>query len=171
MRERLHVTGRLRSGAADGIAFADGRLLVGESMATPVIRQLKAWRPPREGVTIVDAPPGTACAAMEAVRGADLALLVTEPTPFGHHDLEQAVLVIRDELGIPVRVVLNRDGIGDDGVERYCESEGIPLVLRIPFDRRIAVAYSEGTPLVAARPEYREVFRGLLETLLPEVPA
>jgi MinD superfamily P-loop ATPase len=87
--------------------------------------------------------------------------MVTEPTPFGLHDLRLAVQVARDELGLPVGVVVNRDGVGDQGVDDYCAAEDIPILLRIPLDRRIAEAYSEGTPLVEALPEYRERFQAL----------
>ena len=98
---------------------------------------------------------------MEAVRGADFALMVTEPTPFGLHDLRIAVEVIRDELHIPVGVVINRDGVGDTGVDDYCVAEGVPILMRIPLDRRIAEAYSDGVPLVQALPVYRSRFENL----------
>ena len=91
-------------------------------------------------------PPGTSCPVVETMRGADFVLLVTEPTPFGLHDLRLAVEVARDELGLPVGVVINRDGVGDAGVDDYCAAEGIPILMRIPLDRRIAEAYSEGCP-------------------------
>jgi len=88
-------------------------------------------------------------------------LMVTEPTPFGLHDLRLAVEVARDELGLPVGVVINRDGVGDQGVEDYCAAENIPILMRIPLDRRIAEAYSDGMPLVKALPEYRAKFTQL----------
>jgi MinD superfamily P-loop ATPase len=88
-------------------------------------------------------------------------LMVTEPTPFGLHDLRLAVEVARDELGLPVGVVVNRDGVGDRGVDAYCAAEGIPILMRIPLERRIAEAYSEGVPLVDDMPAYRERFRVL----------
>ena len=99
------------------------------------------------------------------MRGADVVLMVTEPTPFGLHDLRLAVEVARDELGLPVGVVINRDGVGDRGVDEYCAAEDIPILMRIPLDRRIAEAYSEGVPLVEARPEYRERFVTLWERM------
>ena len=99
------------------------------------------------------------------MRGSDFVLLVTEPTPFGLHDLRLAVEVARDELELPVGVVINRDGIGDRGVEEYCKTEKIPILLRIPHDRRIAEAYSKGTPLVEAFPEYREHFLELYRSI------
>jgi len=87
--------------------------------------------------------------------------LVTESTPFGLHDLQAALQVARDELGIPVGVVINRDGIGDDGVDRFCAAEGVPILLRIPFGRRIAEAYADGVPITQTVPELREAFLGL----------
>jgi len=96
-------------------------------------------------------------------------LMVTEPTPFGLHDLRLAVEVARDELGLPVGVVINRDGIGDEGVDEYCTAEGIPILMRIPFDRRIAEVYSEGGLVIEALPEYREQFRRLYQKIREEV--
>jgi MinD superfamily P-loop ATPase len=114
---------------------------------------------------ILDAPPGTACPVVETMRGVDSVLMVTEPTPFGLHDLRAAVEVARDEMALPVGVVVNRDGVGDRGVDDYCAAEGIPILMRIPLDRRIAEAYSEGEPLVEALPEYRTHFVALWERL------
>ncbi|MGQ9600054.1 MAG: ATP-binding protein [Anaerolineae bacterium] len=167
IREVLYVTGVLESGWADPIRFGQGTLNVGEAMAGPVIRQLKAKYIAKGGncVTILDAPPGTSCPVVETMRGADFVLLVTEPTPFGLHDLRLAVQVARDELGVPVGVVVNRDGIGDAGVDRYCAAERLPILMRIPHDRRIAEAISEGRALVEALPEYRPRFRELYEQI------
>ena len=167
--ERLRVTGVIERGTAEGaLSFAQGTLNVGEAMAGPVIRQLKQWAIPRRtrrALVILDAPPGTACPVVEALSGCDMALMVTEPTPFGLHDLRLAVQVARDELGLPVAVVINRDGVGDSGVEDYCTSEGIPVLLRIPMDRRIAEAYSDGKLVVDAIPEYRTRFQELYQRI------
>ncbi len=164
IREVLRVMGDIERGNARSLTFAQGTMNVGEPMAVPIIRQLKRWvipSDPREQFVILDAPPGTACPVVETMRGADFVLMVTEPTPFGLHDLRLAVEVARDELGLPVGVVINRDGVGDRGVDEYCEAESIPILMRIPLDRRIAEAYSEGIPLVTALPEYRERFQEL----------
>jgi len=169
--ERLHEMGRLDGGRAGSIRFARGVLDVGRAMAPPVIRELKRWRTNGEGpegLTILDAPPGASCPVVETLRGSDKVVLVTEPTPFGLHDLEQAAELARSALGLPVLVVLNRSDEGDDGVERFCEREGIPIALRIPFDRRIAEAYSDGLPPDHAVPEIGRAFRSLLITLTGE---
>jgi len=164
IREVLNVTGTIERGSNGSIEFGQGTLNIGEPMAVPIIRQLKRWViPPDHGARpiILDASPGTACPVVESMSGADFVLMVTEPTPFGLHDMRLAVQVARDELGLPVGVVVNRDGVGDRGVDDYCAAEDIPILLRIPLDRRIAEAYSEGTPLVEALPEYRERFQAL----------
>ena len=161
IREKLHPMGTIERGWAGTVEFAQGTMNIGEAMAVPIIRQLKQWAIPQEHDSrpvILDAPPGTACPVVETMRGADLVLMVTEPTPFGLHDLRLAVEVAREELSLPVGVVINRDGVGDQGVAEYCDSEGIPILMRIPLDRRIAVAYSEGIPLVEALPGYRVRF-------------
>ena len=168
IHEVLHVMGTIERGQVEGIAFGQGTMNVGEPMAVPIIRQLKQWViPPDPGdrPVILDAPPGTACPVVESMRGADFVLMVTEPTPFGLHDLRLAVEVARDELGLPVGVVVNRDGVGDQGVDDYCSDEGIPILMRIPLERRIAEAYSEGVSLVQALPEYRQRFRDLYASI------
>jgi MinD superfamily P-loop ATPase len=166
-----HTIGIIEAGQAGPIDFAHGILNVGEPMATPIIRQLKRRMSSGFDLAILDAPPGTACPVVESMRGADLVLMVTEPTPFGLHDLRLAVQVAHDELGLPVAVVVNHDGIGDMGVDEYCTSEGIRILMRIPSDRRIAEAYSRGIPLVDALPEYRDQFRNLFSSISQEVGA
>jgi len=166
-----HTIGVIEEGRAGPIAFAHGILDVGQPMATPIIRQLKRRMTSDYDLAILDAPPGTACPVVESMRGADMVIMVTEPTPFGLHDLRLAVQVARDELGLPVAVVVNHDGIGDTGVDEYCVTEGIPVLMRIPLDRRIAEAYSRGIPVVQALPEYREQFRTLFSRLQQEARA
>jgi len=158
--EAFNPIGVIEEGTAGSIAFAHGILNVGQPMATPIIRQLKRRARGFDASVVLDAPPGTSCPVVETMRGSDFCLLVTEPTPFGLHDLKLAVEVAR-ELDIPMGVVVNRDGIGDARVDEYCAAEGIPILMRIPFDRHIAEAYSEGVPLVGAMPEYGERFRKL----------
>jgi len=159
--------GWVEEGSAGEILFRRGILEVGEPMATPIIRRLKREMSP-DHLTILDAPPGTGCPVIETLKGADFALLVTEPTPFGLHDLRLAVGVVR-ELGLPAGVVINRDGIGGDSVESFLEENGIPLLMRIPMDRRIAEAYAEGIPLVQTFPEWKERFVALYEAIASRV--
>ena len=149
----------------EGISFARGVLDVGEPMAVPVIRQLKKWAVPQPGQVVVhDAPPGTSCPVVEAMRGADYVVLVTEPTPFGLHDLRLAVQVAR-ELNIPVGVIINRDGSGDAGVDEFCAAVGLPVLLRIPFERAIAEGVAQGKNLVEIHPEYTAHFRQIFNQI------
>lgn len=156
--------GLLREGTADGIHFLEGELNIGEAMAVPVIKALKDRIEQGREVILIDAPPGTSCPVVESIAGADYLLLVTEPTPFGLHDLQGAVEIARI-LAIPFGVVLNRSTIGDEQVEAYCEQEGIPILMQIPFDERIARAYSQGIPLLEALPDYEDRFEKLLKRI------
>ena len=153
--------GIVESGHVGGVRFVGGRLNVGEAMAGPVIRAVKKLADP-EATVILDAPPGTSCPVVETIRGSDFCLLVTEPTPFGLSDLTIAVEVAR-ETSVPCGVVINRDGAGNEGVECYCAQEGIPVLMRIPFDRRIAEAYCRGETLAAAMPSWQQAFRELFD--------
>lgn len=171
--ERLRVMGVLEGGpAAHGIDFAHGVMNVGEAMAIPIIRELKKWREPAADdiIEIRDAPPGASCPVVETIRGADFVLLVTEPTPFGLHDLKQVVGIAR-ELKLPAGVVINRDGIGDNAVEAWCAEAGIPVLMRIPMERRIAEAIAAGKPLVTVAPEYQPKFRALLDRITERLAA
>lgn len=163
----LSESGRLlgwrQTGTADGLAFATGRLRVGEAMAAPLIKRVKGLLRP-DALNLIDAPPGTACPVIAAVEGSDLVLLVTEPTPFGLNDLELAVGMAR-VLGLPCGVVINREGLGDDRVERYCRREAIPVLGRLPHDMALARAYSRGE-LALRLPGWREIFEALLDDVV-----
>jgi MinD superfamily P-loop ATPase len=111
-------------------------------------------------LTIIDAPPGTSCPVIAAMKGSDFVLLVTEPTPFGLYDLQLAVGAVR-LLGLPCGLVINRSDMGDDRVKQYAEKENVPILMEIPFDRQIAEAYSRGELIVAVNPEWEEKFQNL----------
>lgn len=156
IRESERRIGVVETLDAGQITLIQGRLDVGVAMAPPLIRAVKARM--KNGVTaILDAPPGTSCPVIATLHGVDGAVLVTEPTPFGLHDLRLAVDMVR-EIEVPFGVVVNRVGIGDGRVHSFCERENIPLLLEIPDDRRIAEAYSRGELIVDALPEYQEHF-------------
>ncbi len=148
----------------ENITITQGLLNIGEAMATPLIEAVKE-RAMEDVPVIVDSPPGTSCPVIASVDDADFVILVTEPTPFGLHDLRLAVEVLK-KLGIPMGVVVNRDGIGNDDVYEYCEKEGIPILLRIPFDRQIAEWYSNGKLLVDMRPEWTEKFLDMYDGIV-----
>lgn len=169
--EVSHTIGIMEEGQVGAMSFARGILSVGEPMATPIIRQLKRRISSEYDLAILEAPPGTACPVVESMRGADSVLMITEPTPFGLHDLRLAVQVGHDELRLPVAVAVNHDRVGDRRVDEYCAAEGIAILMRVPLDRRIAEAYSRGIPLIEALPEYREQFRKLPSSIIQEVHA
>jgi MinD superfamily P-loop ATPase len=163
IREGQRVLGEIEVGRRNGLEFIHGRLRVGEAMAPPLIRKVRSFAHP-DKVTIIDAPPGTSCPVIASMKGADFVLLVTEPTPFGLHDLKLAVGAVRI-LGIPCGLVINRSDMGDDRLRQYAGAEGIPILMEIPFDRKIAESYSRGELLVDVRPEWREKFLQLYEKI------
>jgi MinD superfamily P-loop ATPase len=139
-----------------------GELRLGEARTTPLIRAVKGMA--KGSLTIVDCPPGTSCSMVEAVLGSDFCLLVTEPTPFGLYDLDIALKVL-EKMNIPRGVLVNKSGIGDKKVYQYLEKRGIPLLMEIPMERRIAELYSRGTIFVQEMPEWKARFRDLLENI------
>jgi MinD superfamily P-loop ATPase len=168
IEEVVEVLGVVERGRSGELSFGQGILQVGKAMSPPIIRELKQWALPKESngaFIVLDAPPGASCPVVETMRESDFALLVTEPTPFGLHDLRLAVQLSRDELHLPVGVVINRDGIGDKGVEDFCTREKLPILMRIPYQRQIAEAGAEGIPLIQAIPEYQSEFRGLFTSI------
>jgi MinD superfamily P-loop ATPase len=161
--EEQWETGIVEWGQADGIRFTHGKLKVGEAMAPPVIKKVKEYINDK-GPVIIDVPPGTSCPVVEAIKGSDFCILVTEPTPFGLNDLALAVETVR-ELGIPYGVVLNRAGVGDGKVEKYCQKENIPILLTIPLNTEIAHLYSRGISLVDGIPLWKKRFLQLFDSV------
>lgn len=161
IKEVNREIGVVESGSCGNIEFIHGKLNIGEAMAPPLIRQVKE-RIDRTKTVIIDAPPGTSCPVVASVKGSDICVLVTEPTPFGLNDLILAVEVLR-KLKIPFGVVINRSDLGNDKTEEYCRAENIPILMRIPFKKEIAMAYSTGDPIVRAFPKYREEFMRMFE--------
>jgi MinD superfamily P-loop ATPase len=157
--ETTRQLGIIESGMQDNVDFVAGRLRVGESMAPPLINKVRSHCQP-DTINIIDAPPGTSCPVITATKDTDFVVLVTEPTPFGLHDLKLAVEAMR-LLGIPMGLVINRADIGDDSVSRYAEAEKIPILMSIPFKREIAVAYSRGEIFAQTFPEWQEKFRNM----------
>ena len=155
--------GVVEIGSAKGFRFAQGRLRIGEVMAPPLIGAVRKAVLENE-VTIIDAPPGTSCPVIEAVKDTDYIILVTEPTPFGLNDLKLAVEMVR-VLEVPFAVAINRCDSGDEAVKEYCSKEKIEIILEVPDDRRIAEAYSVGEMIVDVLAEYKKDFAGLYETI------
>lgn len=161
----VHRTiGTIRRGRARDVDFVGGQLNVGEAIAVPVISRVKS-EANEESLVIIDVPPGATCPTVEAVRGVDLCLLVTEPTPFGFGDLEVAVGMCR-ELGVPVAVIINRCDLGDDRTVRYCAEESIPVLAQLPWDRDLATAYARGRLIIDESPRWEETFSVMTEKVM-----
>ena len=161
--EKQKIIGFLDQGNSGDVNFVQGRLEIGDVRSPALIKNVKR-KINGNGVSIIDAPPGTTCPVIEAVKGADIVLLVTEPTPFGLNDLRLAVEMVR-QLKLSLSIVINRSNVGDDRVHRYCQNEGINIMMELPDDRRIAEAYSSGRMIVEALPEYKEHFVQLVKAL------
>ena len=155
--------GIIEKGHRNGLEFVHGKLRIGEAMSPPLIRKVREYTR-SDMLTIIDAPPGTSCPVIASMKDADFVLLVTEPTPFGLHDLKLAVGAV-NILKIPCGLVINRSDMGDDGVKKYAEEEDVPVLMEIPFDRRIAEAYSRGEMIVEAMPEWKEEFTKLYNNI------
>jgi len=162
--EEKRKIGEIRIGIKNGLELIEGRLQIGEPMATPIIRELKRWVDKKDSTIILDAPPGTSCPVIHTLRATDYALLVTEPTPFGLNDLILAVGVAR-KLALPIGLIVNKAGIGDKKVYAYAQEQNLPILLEIPEDRAIAEAYSKGKTLAEALPEYKERFQMVLDKM------
>jgi len=151
----------------DRLYFLESRIDIGVEQATPLIEQsrkkIREYTDER-WITIIDAPPGTSCPVIEAVKDADIVLLVTEPTPFGLHDLTLAVETM-NELKKTIAVVINKYGIGNDEVEKYCQKNQIPVIGKIPNLKEAAMLYSKGETLIDAIPEIKaeieNIYRGI----------
>jgi MinD superfamily P-loop ATPase len=161
-----HKIGEVKSGSGEmGVQLVYGELQIGKPLAVPIIKAVKKHINQTQTV-ILDSPPGTSCPFVETVRGSDFCLLVTEPTPFGFHDLTIAVQVLRT-LHVPFGVVINRAGLGDNNqVSTYCKSLDIPVLLQIPYQRQIAELYSKGVPFSSELPQWKEQFRTLYNDIV-----
>jgi len=159
IKETHRKLGKLEKGHKNGIEFIHGRLRIGEAMAPPLIKKVRSYGK-ADGITIIDAPPGTSCPVIAAMKDADFITLVTEPTPFGLHDLKLAAGAVK-LLKLPCGIVINRSDLGDDRVKEFAENENIPILMEIPFDRQIAEAYSKGELIVENIQERKDKFVSL----------
>jgi len=155
--------GAVECGTAGKIDFVSGKLNIGNVRTPALIREVKKHIR-QDWLAVLDVPPGTSCPVVEAIKDVDFVLLVTEPTPFGLHDLKLAVELVR-QLNLPFAVAINRDGIGNRDVEKYCRAEGIDIAFRLPDDRRIAEAYSSGQMIVDVSDNYRQQFLSVYDYL------
>ena len=165
IREVDHEMGSLISTAVGDRRLIYGRLNVGEANAVPLIGAVRSSLAPGRAA-IMDCPPGTSCNMVEAVKGSDYAIMVTEPTPFGVHDLTMAMDVL-ERLGVPHGVVINKAGMGGADIEGICRSRGVSVLGSIPFSRDIAQRHAQGLSLID-RPEDRRTFLDLWEAVMRE---
>ncbi len=166
--EKMREIGAIRRGKSGPLDFWSGVLDIGEAKASPLIHGLlqevvTAHQDPNQ-LVILDAPPGTSCSAMAVVRAAELVVLVTEPTPFGHHDLNLAVQMCR-ALEKPIAAVINRSDLGDEEVYAYLERQSIPVLEKIPYSKELAHSYAVGELVVDSLPPQREIWARLAHAL------
>jgi MinD superfamily P-loop ATPase len=163
IRDKQIKIGQVESGKSGSVDFIRGVLSIGNVRSVSLISQLKQTVD-SEGLVILDVPPGTSCPVVESLKGADFVLLVTEPTPFGLHDLRCAIELVR-KMGLEFGVVINRDGCGDDKVQKYCEDEDVEVLMSVQDDRRIAETYSVGKMIIDVLPDYKRKFADLYESV------
>ncbi len=142
--------------------FLQGKLNIGEPISIPILDELKL-RMKKEGPVILDCPPGASCAVVTAVEDCDYCVLVTEPTPFGLHDIKIAVKLMR-KMEIPFGVVLNKAAEDNKSIHDFCENEGIEILMEIPFSKEIAEGYSKGI-LPVENIRWKAMFEGLYEKI------
>ncbi|MCD6292096.1 MAG: ATP-binding protein [Deltaproteobacteria bacterium] len=172
IRETTKSIGCLEIGTAkavveDQLFFAHGVSNIGNPLSPPIIKKVKKLVRD-DCFAILDSPPGTSCPMVQTLMGCDYCLFVTEPTPFGLNDLELAIGVAR-QLEIPCGILINRSDSGDDQIQKYCQREGVPILMEIPFDRDLAFAYSKGEAAVIHSQSLREGFQKLQQQIIAEV--
>lgn len=156
-----HEIGIITIRQSGSVRLLEGLLDVGVALAVPLIREVKSFGFEEDtDHFILDSPPGTSCPMVWTIGDCDAVVLVAEPTAFGLHDLQLAVDTIR-EVGVPFGVVVNKDGLGDDRVVRYCHEQSIPILAKVPYDPAIAQTYARGGMVVDTLAGYREVFTNL----------
>lgn len=166
IEETGHEMGTLIRTSSDGRGLTYGRLNIGEANAVPLIKAVKSSLTPGRTI-IMDCPPGTSCNMVEAVKGSDYSILVTEPTPFGAHDLALALDVL-ERLDVPRGVVINKAGLGSVDIAAMCASRGTAVLGAIPFSRDIAQRHARGQ-LLLDRPEDRRTFLDLWGAVMREM--
>jgi len=164
--EEPRTIGILSKGkTSQAISYLMGEMTISEPMPTPIIRQLKSLSDKTSEVTILDSPPGASCSVVATLHDADFVLLVTEPTPFGLHDLKQMLGVLH-QTGSPAGVIINRDGIGDRSIETYLSGTPYPVLMKIPYQNKIAAGLAKGKLLTDIIPGIQEQFRSIYEQIL-----
>jgi len=156
MAKKNKILGSVNFYDIDNLKIIEGKLNISETMPTPVLRETLKEMDTNK-LTILDAPPGTSCSMVTTISEADYVILVTEPTPFGLHDLKLAAEVLFD-MKKPTGVIINRAGLGDNKIYEYLKEVHLPILLEIPFDKKIAEIYSKGNLIIESMPEYKKQF-------------
>jgi MinD superfamily P-loop ATPase len=164
-----HEIGTIVVRKSKNVAMVEGLLDVGKALAVPLIRKVKSYIKQFKDIPIIiDSPPGTSCPMVWTIESSDYVILVVESTAFGFHDFKIAINTVKD-VNLPFGVVINKDGLGDDRVEKYCLKNNIPILARIPFSIEVATSYSKGDLLVEVDPVYQKTFEKLWEELINRV--
>lgn len=159
--EKSRSIGNMSRGKTDsGITYIMGELTISEPMPTPIIRQLKTMMEEEVNISIFDSPPGASCAVVATLHDADFVLMITEPTPFGLHDLKQLIGILK-QIDKPGGVIINRDGIGDQKVEEFLSGTNYPVLMKIPYQNEIASGLAIGQLMTDIIPAYNERFLDL----------
>ncbi|MBT1247604.1 MULTISPECIES: ATP-binding protein [unclassified Thermosipho (in: thermotogales)] len=148
----------------ENLKFGMGLLNIGEPSGVKIIRQLKKHIDNSAEIVIIDSQPGSSCPVVETLRNVDFAILVTEPTTFGLHDLKLAFELV-NEMNIPSGIIINRDSSKTKIIDDFAAEKGIPILMRVPFERQIAEIYSEGKLFTEYFPDYQEKFIAVYETI------
>ena len=161
IQENRREIGRVRAGIRGTTGFIEGRLRIGIPSAVPLISHVTDRAIQMSNLVILDSSPGTSCNMVESVRKSDYIILVTEPTPFGLHDLKLAVQVAQ-ELGKPCGIIINKSLNQDRIIEDFCAEQTIEVLLKIPYSLDIQRAYADGIPMVEALPEMKSILRNMV---------
>ncbi|WGI17479.1 ATP-binding protein [Methanonatronarchaeum sp. AMET-Sl] len=162
VKEKKRPLGKIEKGT-NQMGFYHGKLKTGELLSPRIIEAVKQKTKPNK-TTIIDAPPGNACPTIAAIEGTDYCILVAEPTPFGLSDLKNSIKMLKQQK-TPYGVVINKEGIGNNELESYCKQNNIPILMKIPNDRKIAKLYSEGIPFTDKKPEMKKQFKKLYKQI------
>ncbi|MCG6190871.1 nucleotide-binding protein [Maribellus maritimus] len=165
IREQNQTLGQIKYlDTGIGLGLTEGRLKVGSSMQTSLIKKVKKETNPNSEIVLFDAPPGTSCPVVETVADADYVILVAEPTPFGLHDLKITVELLLD-LQIPFGVIINKAGLGNRNVYEFLVHYNIDILAEIPFDKSYARKYASGDILENIPVEIEEIYKELIQKL------
>lgn len=153
--------GIIEEGKKGDIVCKRGLLNIGEPMAVPILRELLNDLP--QGINFLDSPPGTSCNVVSTLHHADAAILVTEPTAFGLHDLKMAVDLVK-VFDLPFGLVINKYSEENKVLDEYINEENISVLGHIPYKKEAAKSYSKGDMLIDID-EYREAFSDTAEKI------